>query len=156
MDKIRGFGFLTNNLDEKKLLNFVRNHENTIINNTKPNDPMRGLVEYAKTHTDIDCDLLTFSAMFCEIVSENTRVYHHEAIIANVIYYETGIRFGYYGFDDGCLSAVLFESAFPWELNDIEKTITTREQMFNILRKYTDELFDTPITITTLTLYFND
>ena len=156
MDKIRGFGFLTNNLEENKFLAFVRNHEKTIIDNTKENDPMRDLIEYAKTHTDFNCDLYEFSDMFNEIVCENTGIYHYEAIIANIMFYETGIQFGYYAFDDACLSAVLFEPTFPWELNEAEKKITSRTQISDIIRHYTDELFETPVTITTLSLYFSD
>ena len=130
-DKYYGFGFDYNAIDDNELLLFFKNHHETIL---KIDEDFAQ--ESNKDDADID-ELLDLGEMIEPAYGWNVGSF--AGLISEVMRLETDIGFGAYSDTESGDIYIMWESTFPWKLNDKEKSLTY-ESLTEIIDKYTDEL----------------
>lgn len=126
---IYGYGFYCD-CDDNQLIAFITNHKESFC---KTEEEKR-LCLHLMAHAEKECDLKDF---YCN----TTGLTEKGAIIATIMSRETGIQFRYYTPDDDCNTpaAIVFTEKYPWQLNQIERTLT-EETLSAICAKYINEL----------------
>jgi hypothetical protein len=126
VDCYYGFGFATNSIDERKVIEFCKNHKDTLNNLDEE------LVEEIEDNDD-------FSFSDYEVDADNGYSDNSAAnIIANIMSNETGIDFSVEE-DTDCLAYILFEAKEPWAYNEKEKALTS-QKLLEIYQRYAEEL----------------
>lgn len=134
---VYGYGFETDSsrITEEKLMRFIKNHHDSLEKispgMTKMLDAVIEDVEKEKKIPDWAEDEIK-NCVDCGCYGE---------IIAKVMKAETGIDFCCTGMTDEGEEAVIFMSAYPWEYNEKEKTLT-KDSLTEIFRKYGEELME--------------
>jgi len=130
---VYGFGFNCD-CDEGKLIDFIKNHKRAFCKTEREKELYEEMLDYTKS----DYDLEDF---FEDYTCENNGSCGIGAIIANVMSRETGVRFEYCMPDDDCdtLASIVFESGYPWQLNDIERNLSEKT-LTDICKKYMSEI----------------
>ncbi len=132
-----GIGFYTN-ISDKALAAFIDNHGETVkkLDNETGLEALSFVRERLGTKMPLD-DLMEKFFDYEGIYSGDTGLC---AIIADVMYKESGVGFEYRVSPEvGESDAVVFPVAFPWQMSDFEKSLTEKA-MEDIVRKYTEEL----------------
>lgn len=126
VDCYYGFGFATDSIDERKVIEFCKNHKDTLNNLDEE------LIEEIEDNDD-------FSFYDYEVDADNGYSSNSAAnIIANIMSSETGIDFSVEE-DTDCLAYILFEAKEPWAYNEKEKALTS-QKLLEIYQKYAEEL----------------
>lgn len=126
VDCYYGFGFATDSIDEKKIIEFCKNHKDTLNNLDEE------LVEEIEDNDD-------FSFYDYEVDADNGYSDNSAAnIVANIMSSETGIDFSVEE-DTDCIAYILFEAKEPWAYNEKEKALTS-QKLLEIYQKYAEEL----------------
>lgn len=126
VDCYYGFGFATDSIDEKKVIEFCKNHKDTLNNLDEE------LVEEIEDNDD-------FSFYDYEVDADNGYSDNSAAnIVANIMSNETGIDFSVEE-DTDCIAYILFEAKEPWAYNEKEKALTS-QKLLEIYQKYAEEL----------------
>lgn len=126
VDCYYGFGFATDSIDEKKIIEFCKNHKDTLNNLDEE------LVEEIEDNDD-------FSFYDYEVDADNGYSDNSAAnIVANIMSNETGIDFSVEE-DTDCIAYILFEAKEPWAYNEKEKALTS-QKLLEIYQKYAEEL----------------
>lgn len=134
---ICGYGFKVFASDES-LRNFILNHENTV----KELENGIALLDYTKNNFS---EAFNPKEDFYDWENESTGDCGFYGIIADVMGRETGITFDFrtaYIVKDNCETkedVIIFESGYPWMLNEVEKTLTL-EDLTEIIESYINEL----------------
>lgn len=136
---IYGYGFNCDCEDEK-LIDFVKVHKETFCQSKAETELYDEMLEYTENEYDLE-------DFFDDYSCDTNGSEGNGAVIANIMSRETGIRFIYCQPDGDCdtYASVVFEVAYPWLLNEVEKNLT-KEKLENICQRYMDELgiADTP------------
>lgn len=126
VDCYYGFGFATDSIDEKKIIEFCKNHKDTLNNLDEE------LVEEIEDNDD-------FSFYDYEVDADNGYSDNSAAnIVANIMSSETGIDFSVEE-DTDCIAYILFEAKEPWAYNEKEKALTS-QKLLEIYQRYAEEL----------------
>lgn len=126
VDCYYGFGFATDSIDEKKVIEFCKNHKDTLNNLDEE------LVEEIEDNDD-------FSFYDYEVDADNGYSDNSAAnIVANIMSSETGIDFSVEE-DTDCIAYILFEAKEPWAYNEKEKALTS-QKLLEIYQRYAEEL----------------
>lgn len=121
-----GFGFATDSIDEKKIIEFCKNHKDTLNNLDEE------LIEEIEDNDD-------FSFYDYEVDADNGYSNNSAAnIIANIMSSETGIDFSVEE-DTDFIAYILFEAKEPWAYNEKEKALTS-QKLLEIYQRYAEEL----------------
>lgn len=134
---VYGFGFIVDGVTDEKLIDFIKNHEDTFCRYPVEIVMYDEILEMTETEIDI-CGLTDyFEGYSCNCSGQEGR----GAVISNIISRETGIRVQYEAGDADCLSypSVLLAEGMPWHLNEKEKSLT-KESLTEILLPYVKEL----------------
>jgi hypothetical protein len=129
---IYGFGFHCG-VEDQKLINFIKNHKETFCQSK----------EEFELYAEISSctNKIYLEDLFEDYSCDATGITGMGAVIANIMFRETGIRFIYCLEDEDCdtPASIVFSEGYPWQENDIEKKLT-EEKLLNICKKYMDEL----------------
>lgn len=126
VDCYYGFGFATDSIDEKRIIEFCKNHKDTLNNLDEE------LVEEIEDNDD-------FSFYDYEVDADNGYSDNSAAnIVANIMSSETGIDFSVEE-DTDCIAYILFEAKEPWAYNEKEKALTS-QKLLEIYQRYAEEL----------------
>lgn len=130
-----GYGFPCECNDEN-FIDFLKQHKDTFCQSKSEKELYQEFLEQTKDKYNVDLDYL-FSGYECE----SNGMEGLGAVIANIMYRETDIRFLYAPANDECETeaSILFEQTMPWHLNDTERALT-EEPMNDICQRYTKEL----------------
>ncbi len=135
---VYGFGFVVCASD-KALKEFILAHRDTICS-LHAYDGLehqgREAVEYCENTPEEEFN--PKEALF-DYISGMTAKEGIYGLIADVMWAETGIGFGYYPNYDGDDEVILFEAEMPWMMNEKEKNIT-EDELEEICNKYINEL----------------
>lgn len=136
---IYGYGFNCDCEDEK-LIDFVKVHKETFCRSVEETKLYKEMLKYTENEYDLE-DF--FDGYPCDTCGQEGV----GAVIANIMSRETGVGFIYCQPDGDCdtFASVVFETRYPWLLNEAEKNLT-KEKLENICKQYMDELGieDTP------------
>lgn len=130
---VYGYGF-NSDCDEEKLIDFIKNHKEAFCKT----DGEKELYEEMLDYTEKEYDLEDF---FENYECDSNGLEGIGAVIANIMSRETGIRFDYCMPDGDCntLASIVFETGYPWQLNETEKNLT-EEKLKEICKTYMDEI----------------
>ena len=133
---VYGYGFASDEskLSEDKLVEFAKNHLDSLRNAKYSN--LEALRDYLN---DLDAGADCSEETIREITDTNTAA----EIISTAMSQETGIRFETTGLTDYGEEAVIFGPGYPWNFTEKEQGLT-EEDLDNIVKKYTKELFGKP------------
>lgn len=131
-DCIYGYGFSIYATDDQ-LKSFIVKHSNSISFLSRG----RELLEYIETSSNIQLKE-TFSDWISDVSGVgNTGIY---GVVADVMYRETGIPFEYFeSQNELCDDAILFTPKYPWEMNNISKSLTL-DKLDEIFLSYINDL----------------
>ncbi len=131
-----GYGFYCD-CSEEKLIDFIKKHKETFCKSDAEKELFEGMFDCTKNKYNLE-DLEDF---FEGYECESTGVCGIGAAIANIMSRETGVRFDYCASDDVCdtRASVMFGSGYPWQLTEVEKSLT-EEKLDDICEKYASEL----------------
>ena len=134
---VYGYGFDISVSDEN-LKNFILNHKESLLELLEENSDIEKVLKYVRQN-DVTVPLKDTFAGYCGMFSADGGIY---AIIADIMYVETGIRFEYRRpqDEDDQNEAIILPETNPWYFNEAEKAIEGEEQMDEILGKYMSEL----------------
>lgn len=130
-----GYGFGVTCSDES-LLAFIKNHQKAFCSNRVEKQLFQQIVAGNVDKGNLE-DYLEQCNYECECSGHEGR----GAVISNIMYRETGIRFEYQSGDSACYSfpTVLLAETMPWHNNEIEKNLT-QQSLHDICAKYAVEL----------------
>ena len=128
---IDGYGFDPGKIETGKLVDFIKNHSETFVRTNWGQKYLEEILALKETEYDELNNILCEYECSC---SGSTSMY---SAISNIMSRETGVIFAYEIGDSE--EAIMFESAFPWWLNDKEKNLTEKE-LHNIIWSYAEEL----------------
>ena len=156
---ISGYGFEldVNDISYSMFTNFIIAHEETIRSRT--NYQEISLLEFIKKNRNadtIDVSDLTEIPNFADIKNDfnESRTYGIEAIIANIISNETGLRLQYEHTEDYTqTNCILLPYRAPWEYDEVEAKLNANA-LINMLMPYFEELGIKP-TLTEIHVEYN-
>ena len=130
---VYGYGFNCD-CDEDKLIDFIKNHKKSFCQTEKEKELYKEMLDYTETEYDLE-------DFFEDYKCDSNGLEGIGAVIANIMSRETGIRFEYCMPDDDCdtFASVVFETGYPWQLNDIERNISEKA-LKDTCKKYMDEI----------------
>lgn len=136
-DVLYGYGFEIGILDKTSLIDFMKNHEDTFcLSDLDKNyyEKFRELIQGDFEITDLE---RIFEGYACDASGLNGI----GAVISNIMYRETGIRFEYQPGQAECdgEASVLFSETYPWNFNEVERELT-EDAMKEICKEYMTEL----------------
>ena len=126
VDCYYGFGFATDSIDERKIIEFCKNHKDTLNNLDEE------LIEEIEDNDDFS---------FCDYEVDADNGYSNNSaanIVANIMSSETGIDFSVEE-DTDSIAYILFEAKEPWAYNEKEKALTS-QKLLEIYQGYAEEL----------------
>lgn len=134
---VYGFGFIVDEITDKKLIDFIKNHKNTFCKSPTEKEMFNEILNMIELEIDMYGLTDYFESYSCDCSGQEGR----GAVISNIISRETGIRVQYEMGQDDCYSypSVLFPEGMPWHLNEKEKNLT-KESLTEILLPYVEEL----------------
>ena len=130
---VYGFGFNCD-CDEEKLIDFIKNHKEAFCKTDGEKEMYEEMLDYTEKEYDLE-------DFFENYECDSNGLEGIGAVIANIMSRETGIRFDYCMPDGDCntLASVVFETGYPWQLNETEKNLT-EEKLKEICKTYMDEI----------------
>lgn len=128
---ISGYGFDPGKIEVGKLVVFIMNHSEAFVKYEWEQKYLEEISALKETEYDELDNILWDYECSC---SGGTSMY---SAISNIMSRETGIVFAFERGEDK--EAIMFESAFPWWLNDKEKSLTEKE-LHIIIWTYAKEL----------------
>lgn len=130
-DCIYGIGFQIK-IEPDQLQKFLQDHKESL-------EQLKG-VESVLECLDLDEDAFEDALLGFEYWPNNGFGDSLTATIADIISVETGLPIAYYPpTEDNEEESILYERAYPWEMNDKERNLT-RDELIAIFEKYAKEL----------------
>ena len=130
-DCIYGIGFQIK-IKPDQLQKFLQDHKESI-------EQIKG-TESVLDCLDLDKDAFENAFLDFEYYPNNGFGYSLTTIIADIMSVETGLPIAYYPpAEDDDRESILYERAYPWEMNDKEKNLT-KDEIIAIFEKYINEL----------------
>lgn len=128
---IYGIGFQIK-IEPRELQKFLQNHRES-LNQLKD-------VESVLECLDLDEDDFEDALLGFEYWPNNGFGDSLTAIIADIMSVETGLPIAYYPpAEDDDHESILYEQAYPWEMNDKERNLT-KDELTTMFEKYAKEL----------------
>lgn len=121
-----GYGFDVSSAGDAKLLAFIKNHKEALAE-----DPEFKWVDELPQSCDEGGNFYEDLCEHADNVGD---------IIAYVIQKETGLGVYGPGLTDESEDCVLFGPCYPWEVNEAEKKLSSKDDVFEALRPYAEEL----------------
>lgn len=132
---VYGYGFELS-ITPVIFIKWIKKHKTTFCESADENALFEQLV---LNESSIDDDVL--SEVFCHYYCNSSSNEGVGAAISNIMSRETGIRFDYQPGQEDCGGSphILMVESMPWELNEIEKSLT-QDKLDNIMISYMREL----------------
>ena len=128
---IYGIGFQIK-IEPGELQKFLQDHRESL-------NQLKG-VEHVLECLDLDKDDFEDALLGFEYRPNNGFGDSLTAIIADIMSVETGLPIAYYPpAEDDDHESILYEQAYPWEMNDKERNLT-KDELTTMFEKYTKEL----------------
>jgi hypothetical protein len=136
---IYGYGFELGTIKPLVLIDFIKNHKNTFCKSDEEIEMFENL-----TDTDNGIFAYTYAEDYFEDYMYSCDCSGQEglgAVISNIMYRETEIRFEYQKGQSDCGSepSILLTECCPWGYNEIERNLT-KDDLYKICKMYMDEL----------------
>lgn len=144
---VYGYGFACDEVAREAMISFLKSHKETFIRSDNEKELYDEVMMYEYNPFEDDEPMFKddekpeLKEIFECYSCDNTALEGLGAVISNIMYRETGIRFEYYtpDADSDTPAAVVFREGYPWNDNEAEKNLT-EDSLAITFTKYMKEL----------------